>query len=252
MIEHKENDLVIRQYEHRTEMGIDAAKRVAAKMREVIERKGKVRMIFASAPSQDDVLAALAKEKLDWSRVEGFHMDEYRGLAPDDTRLFSYYIKQHLFDVVGMTNYHVISSMGEKQQVIDEYTKLLTAEPIDICCMGIGENGHIAFNEPAYADFNDPVSIKEITLDDVDRQQQVNDECFAKIEDVPKTALTLTVPVLTNVEQVCCVVPGPTKKAILKKLIASPVTTDIPSSILKRHSDCIVYTDQELFEESGR
>src|SRR5699024_1542310 len=115
------------------------------------------------------------------------------------------------------------------------YSKLLAEKPIDICCLGIGENGHIAFNDPPVADFNDPKMIKEVALDEFSRQQQVNDGCFVKLEDVPTHALSLTIPTLTAATTMICTVPGPTKKDAVKKVLHDDISTECPATILRKH-----------------
>lgn len=239
-------ELHIKTFHDRKEAGRQAAHDIAGKLREVIADKGQARVIFASAPSQDEMLDYLVQEKVDWSRVVGFHMDEYLGLGSEDGRLFGSYIKSHLFNKVPIGTYYLINPDNEEEDEIKRYGAALQKRPVDICCMGIGENGHLAFNEPEFADFNDPCVMKPVALDPVCRQQQVNDGCFERIDLVPSRALTLTIPTLFGAEFIFCTVPGESKKDILRKTISAKINEEIPATILKRHSNCTIYTDQNV------
>jgi len=239
-------ELHIKSFNDREEMGRQAARDIADKLKEVITKKGQARVIFASAPSQDEMLNHLAQEDVDWSKVIGFHMDEYRGLDGEDERLFGSYIKNHLFNKVTIGKYYLMNPSNDEEVEIKRYCALLQESPIDICCMGIGENGHLAFNEPEYADFNDPCVMKPVTLDPICRQQQVNDGCFETIDLVPTKALTLTIPTLFASEFIFCAVPGVTKRDILIKTFSADVNEKIPATILKKHNNCTIYTDQNV------
>ena len=186
--------LTYQVYRTRTEMGADAAAAIEAHLLERLAQQEHIRMIFAAAPSQGEVLASLVQsEKIDWSRITAFHMDEYIGLALEAPQGFGNFLKERLFDHLPFKAVHLLN--GQAANAIDEctrYAELLAEAPIDLIVLGIGENGHIAFNDPAVADFNDPVTVKVVELDLACRQQQVNDGCFDALEQVPKTALTLT------------------------------------------------------------
>ena len=176
-------------------MGVAAARDVAAAMREKIAAGRLVRMIFAAAPSQQDMLDALIREGgVDWSRVVAFHMDDYIGLPSSAPQLFANWLKERLFDRVKLGATHLIDASGDPDRAALRYAELLNDAPIDIVCLGIGVNGHLAFNDPPVADLNDPLDVKIVELDDICRQQQVDDGCFPGFSDVPQTAITLTIP----------------------------------------------------------
>jgi glucosamine-6-phosphate deaminase len=229
----------------RASMGAAAAKRAASILRRAISDKGFARVILASAPSQDEVLAALtAAPELDWSRVTIFHMDEYVGLTGEDPASFRKYQSRHVLSQVHPAAFHGIR--GEAPDVFEEclrYARLLAEAPIDLVCMGIGENGHIAFNDPPVADFQDTMAVKVVDLDDACRRQQVNDGCFPDFDAVPRQAITLTCPTLMSARALVCVVPGPRKAAAVKATLHDPVTTACPATILRHHPSAVLYLD---------
>jgi glucosamine-6-phosphate deaminase len=240
--------LKVRVYADRRAMGAAAGTDVAAAMRRLLSSKPNVRMIFAAAPSQNETLATLvAAEGIDWSRVTAFHMDEYIGLSEEAPQRFARYLRDHLFDLVKPGRVHLINSSGSIDEECRRYGELLREAPIDIICLGIGENGHIAFNDPPVADFNDPLVIKPVELDDACRQQQVNDGCFPSFAAVPTHAVTLTIPTLLSGAHLFCSVPGATKRAAVKRTLDGPISTECPSTVLRRHADCTLYADRDSF-----
>jgi len=248
-VEQVEN-LVIQVYETRAAMGKAAATQVAAKIKELLEKKETIRMIFAAAPSQSEFFDTLKKDSsIDWTRVIAFHMDEYIGLEVGASQSFGTFLSEQLFDEVKPGTVHYMDSTKNVNEELLRYGNLIKEEPIDIVCLGIGENGHIAFNDPPVADFNDPEMIKIVELDEVCRQQQVNDGCFAKIEDVPTHAITLTIPALMSGNYLYCIVPGPTKRQAVRGVLQGPVSTENPASILRRHPNCILYLDKDSYGE---
>lgn len=246
-VKHESVDaLDVRVYADRVAMGTAAARDVAAKMCDLLAARGQVRMIFAAAPSQNEFLAALSDEAgLDWSRVTAFHMDEYLGLPPEAPQRFGNFLRAHLFDRVHPGTIHFIDSTNDVAVECARYGALLHAAPIDIVCLGIGENGHIAFNDPPVADFDDPEAIKPVELDMPCRQQQVNDGCFATVAEVPGHALTLTIPTLLSGAHLSCVVPGLAKRQAVHDTLRGPITTACPASSLRRHPACILYLDRD-------
>ena len=231
----------------RKEMGKKAAADIAAKMIELLEQKKEINMIFAAAPSQNEMLESLTENKqIPWQRVNAFHMDEYLGLPHAHPQSFSTYLKQAVFDKVPFRSVQYIrADAADPQQEGERYAALLKAYPTDIVCLGIGENGHIAFNDPWVADFEDKQLVKIVTLDDVCRMQQVNDGCFASIEEVPKTALTLTIPALTSAKFMFCTVPAETKRKAVNRTINQDISEDCPASILRRHPHAVLYCDAQ-------
>lgn len=232
-------------YGNRDEMGKAAAKHVADLIRSILKKKDTVNMIFAAAPSQNEFLAHLVNDKrTDWSRVIGFHMDEYIGLPPTSDQFFGVFLQKHLFSKVKMKEVHLLDSqavdfLGE----CNRYAALLRRYPPDIVCMGIGENGHIAFNDPPVADFNDEKLVKIARLDEPCRQQQVNDGCFPSIDDVPSTAFTLTVPALMSAEYLSVVVPSERKAKAVLHALTGEISTAVPASILRTHRNAVLFLD---------
>lgn len=234
----------------RQEMGQSAAADAAQHLRQLLRQQKSVRIIFAAAPSQNEFLAYLARaEDIDWSRVEAFHMDEYVGLPVDSDALFSHYLTQHLFDAVKPGAVHRIPASGDPQALCEAYSRLLQRAPIDMVCLGIGENGHLAFNDPPVADFNDPEAMKIVELDDICRQQQVNDGCFPSFDAVPTHALTLTIPTLMAAHRLFCMVPGKNKHQAITGTLTLPLSVSCPATVLRSHPACTLYTDLAGFGE---
>ncbi len=239
--------LKIRAFATRQQMGHAAGSDAAARLKSLLAKKS-VRMVFAAAPSQNETLATLAATPdIDWSRVTAFHMDEYIGLAADAPQRFGTYLREHIFKLVKPGQVHYIDSSSDAAAECVRYSQLLQAGPIDMVLLGIGENGHIAFNDPPVADFDDREWIKPVELDNACRQQQVNDGCFPTFAAVPTHALTLTIPALMSGAHLFCSVPGPTKRAAVQRTLAGPISTECPSTILRRHSDCMMYVDKDSY-----
>ena len=243
----QKDKLTVEVYDTRDAMGNAAAANAAEKLRALLTEKDEVNMIFAAAPSQNETLAALVKaEGIDWTRVNAFHMDEYIGLAPDAPQGFGNFLKERLFDLLPFKSVQYIYAEGETpEETMARYTKLLRDYPVDIVCLGIGENGHIAFNDPWVADFNDPYLIKKVPLDPVCRQQQVNDGCFAKLDDVPEYALTLTVPALTCAKHLICTVPAKTKTEAVWQTVNHEANADLPATSMRLHDSAVMYCDKD-------
>ncbi|KKB85207.1 glucosamine-6-phosphate deaminase [Devosia limi DSM 17137] len=227
-------------------MGDAAARDIAQALREALARQAAVRMVFAAAPSQAQMLAALCRaEGIDWTRVTAFHMDEYIGLPPGAPERFVRWLDANLFDHLPFAQVHRIVPEPDAEAAAAAYAAELAKAPVDMVCLGIGVNGHIAFNDPPVADFADPLDVKVVTLDEQCRQQQVDDECFARFEDVPERAITLTIPRLVNVGQLFCVVPGALKRDAVRATLHGPISTACPASILREHPNCSLYLDAE-------
>ena len=243
----KKDKLKVMIFDTREEMGNRAGSDAAECIRKLLSEKEEVNMIFAAAPSQNETLAALTNaEGIDWGRVNAFHMDEYIGLTPDAPQGFGNFLKNAIFSKLPFKSVNYIYAEGETaEETCARYTKLIKENPIDIVCLGIGENGHIAFNDPWVADFNDKEVIKRVELDEVCRQQQVNDGCFAKLDDVPKYALTLTVPTLFNADYLFCTVPAHTKADAVYKTVNNDVNEDLPATIMRNHDNAVMYCDKD-------
>ena len=234
-------------YTTREEMGEAAAKEASVAIKTAIAEKGEINMIFAAAPSQNEFLAHLIADKsIDFTKINAFHMDEYIGLPADAPQGFGNFLRRNLFDRVPFKTVNTIdSTAADPEAECRRYADLLQEYPCDIVCMGIGENGHIAFNDPHVADFNDKKAVKVVELDETCRQQQVNDGCFARLSEVPTHALTLTIPTLVASKAVFCIVPAKTKANAVKATLRGPVTEACPASILRRHANAALYCDAD-------
>lgn len=249
-LENVQDQLKVRVYDQREAMGKAAAADILETMQRLLAEKERIRIVFAAAPSQNECLAALVQaEGLDWSRVIAFHMDEYIGLPPSAPQRFGNFLSRRLFDRVSPGEVHLIDGLNDPEVECDRYSRLVAAAPIDMVVLGIGENGHIAFNDPPVADFADPLWVKRVELDEACRLQQVNDGCFASLEEVPAYALTLTVPALMSGAHLFCVVPGASKRAAVQRTLQGEISEACPASILRRHPDCTLYVDLESYGE---
>lgn len=251
MTESKYGDLETRIYPTRQKMGAAAAQDVAEAIERVLQKKETCNMIFAAAPSQNELLASLAENTtICWQRVVAFHMDEYCGLCPDAPQAFGTFLDQRLFARVPLRKVFHLRDVGTiPEEICQKYSTLLREYPVDLVCLGIGENGHIAFNDPAVANFSDLALVKEVELDEVCRQQQVNDGCFPSLEEVPTHAVTLTIPALCAAEKMFCVVPGYRKAEAVRNTCLGPVSELCPASILRRQKGATLYLDAESATE---
>ena len=243
----KVDKLEVKIFDTRAEMGSAAARDIASKFRDLLDKKPHINVIFAAAPSPNEVLASLvADTDIDWSRIHAYHMDEYIGLPADAPQGFGNFLCAHIFDLVPLANVNLIDcSASDADDEASRYSKLLEENPADVVVMGIGENGHIAFNDPPVADFNDPYTVKAVKLDEICRNQQVHDGCFASIDEVPIHALTLTVPALTRAPYLFCIVPAPSKAWAVKETLTGSIDEHCPASVLRIHDNATLYLDRD-------
>lgn len=241
------DQLQVNLFMNRQQLGQQAAQAVASQIRTLHQSQGFVNIIFASAPSQNEFLTALTQEgDLDWDRVRAFHMDEYIGLPADAPQRFGAYLKEQLFDKVSINEvYYLDGNAVDSRQECLRYSALLEQFPTDIVCMGIGENCHIAFNDPHVADFNDPDLVKKVQLDLTSRQQQVHDACFATLEQVPEYALTLTIPALVRARYLFCMVPASHKAEAITHTLSDPISEKYPATILRSQANATLFIDQD-------
>ena len=238
--------LLLEVYRERAAMGRAAAAAVARRVRDALARQDGVRIIFASAPSQVEFLDSLAgTPDLDWSRVTAFHMDEYIGVPMEAPQSFGRFLRTRLFDRVGVGQSHFIDGAAPLADECVRYASLVRTAPIDIVCLGIGENGHIAFNDPPVADFADPLWVKAVELDERSRRQQVNDGCFPRLDEVPHKAITLTIPALMDGRSLYVVVPGPSKADAVHATVTGAIDTSCPATILRTHPHATMFLDPD-------
>ena len=250
MKELKVDKLNVKIMPDRDEMGKVAASDIYAKIKELLSQKEEINMIFAAAPSQNDVLKHLITHDIEWNRINAYHMDEYIGLLPEDKdKSFSCYLTDHIFGKVPFKSINLINSTAtDAEAECKRYSELLVKNPTDIVVMGIGENGHIAFNDPWVAKFDDPEIVKVVPLDDVCRQQQVNDGCFPTVDRVPKQAMTLTCPTLTRPAYQFCIVPAKTKAQAVKRTLTGDISEECPATILRTLDGASMYLDEDSSE----
>jgi len=224
-----------------------AARSAASSLKELAGSNAEFAVIFATGASQLETLHALTQTpELPWSQIRGFHMDEYIGLSPDHPASFRRYLRENLSQKVQMKEFFEIDgTASDPEQACKEYAALLRAANPQLCLLGIGENGHLAFNDPAVADFNDPLDVKVVQLDTVCRQQQQAEGWFRSLDEVPQRAMTITIPALFRVPKLIASVPGPRKAAIVRRALEDPISTACPATLLRTHPDATVYLDTE-------
>lgn len=233
--------------ESRLRTGKAAAAVVGAEIRRLIDTRGCAVGIFASAPSQNEFLAALVETPgIDWPRLVGFHLDEYLGMPERAPQSFRRFLIDRLAGKVPLGEFHGLRGEAEDgAKECSRYAQLLAANPPDFAVLGIGENGHLAFIDPPFCDFDDPAAVKVVELDDVCRTQQVHDGAFTTLDAVPRQALSLTIPTIMARPKLFAIVPGPAKKQAIKSAVEGPVQTACPASILRRHPDAHLFIDSD-------
>ncbi len=248
------DQLQYRVYHDSKALGIAAAEFVSETLKRTLRKKDQAHLILATGASQFEFLEALKKtDGINWSRITVFHLDEYIGLDEQHPASFRRYLRERILDAVKPAQIHFIAGDGEDiNGEIELYTQHLGAIDIDLACIGIGENGHIAFNDPPVADFDDPSWVKIVELDHACRMQQVGEGWFNGLPDVPTHALTLTIPAIMRSKTISCVVPDARKAEAVRKTLTGPVSTMCPASILRTHGDCWLWLDRESGEFGKR
>lgn len=242
----KSDLMQIEVFPTREEMGAAAAEEAAAYINDVLSKKEELNVVFAAAPSQNDFLAALTKKDIPWERINAWHMDEYVGLTQDAPQRFGHFLDVHIFKQVPFKSVHYLFREGATAEgMCAAYSKALQAVHLDIVFMGIGENGHIAFNDPHVARFDDPETVKIVGLDDTCRYQQVHDGCFPSFDAVPTHAMTLTIPVMMGADRIFNIVPTALKANAVKTAIQGPIDESCPASVLRRHRNATLYLDHD-------
>jgi len=242
----KKDLLDIKIYNTRDELGKAAANEATEYINGLLEKQKEINICFAAAPSQNEFLTALILQDINWNRINAFHMDEYIGLHKEASQRFGNYLDTHIFSKISLKSVHYLfDEKHTPKEVCNRYSDLLNQNPLDIIFMGIGENGHIAFNDPHVADFNDPVYVKIVTLDEACRRQQVHDGCFSSIEKVPAEAITLTIPAMMKAKRLFCIVPAPSKAKAVDSTINGDIIPACPASILRTHKAATIYCDRD-------
>ena len=226
-------------------MSVAAAQYAAARIRELLQAKVSVRLVAATGASQLSFLEQLTRERsLDWSRVELFHLDEYIGISAEHPASFARYIRERIIEPLQISRSHLLDGLRDPQQVISEANAAIGNAPIDIAFVGIGENAHLAFNDPpADLETEDPYIIVELDL--VCRRQQVNEGWFPRIDDVPKRAISMSVRQILKSNEIICVVPGAQKAAAVRAALERPISSEVPASVLRTHPRASIFLDQD-------
>lgn len=239
--------LAVRIYDTQSNLAMDAAKQAQACLRDVLHRNGSAAVILATGNSQLQFLDALvALGGVDWSQVTLFHMDEYLGIGDRHRASFRRYMRERVEARVKPRTFHYLA--GDAVLPLSEcerYSRLLAGQPIDLCCLGIGENGHIAFNDPPVADFSDPHQVKLVKLDEACRLQQVGEGHFPNLDAVPQYAFTLTIPMLCSARQMLCIVPERRKAQAVHESLKGLISTACPGSFLRQQAHCTLFLDAE-------
>ena len=232
----KADELNVRVFDTRENMGIAAAEEAVLWIKDALENKDEINIIFAAAPSQNDFLSCLVKSDVDFTRINAYHMDEYIGLPADAPQGFANFLKRAIFDLVPFKSVNCINGQNpDPKAECKRYEKLLLENPADIIFMGIGENGHLAFCDPGVAFFDDSENVKIVELAETCRVQQVNDGCFKSLDEVPTHALTLTIPMMMKTPKVMIVVPTALKAKAVHDTVLGEVNEMVPASVARTH-----------------
>lgn len=244
-IDLQKDKLKVRIFDNPDELGKAAAANVAERLNAEIAGKGFANLILATGASQFQFLEYLQKHDIDWKKITVFHLDEYKGLPESHPASFRKFLKERILEKVQPKEVHYLNGdAANAEEEAARYEALLKQHPIDIACIGIGENGHIAFNDPPIADFNDPYLVKVAELDEACRNQQLGEGWFPTFEDVPTHALSLTIPAIMSCKTISCVVPDERKSAAVYNTLNADVSTNCPATILRTHPDTILYLDK--------
>lgn len=238
-------DLLVQIYKSETEMAQDVAEIVQKYLYKLLQEQETIALLLATGNSQLKFLDALITlGGIDWSKITLFHLDEYLGINADHPGSFRYYLRERVEKRVFPKQFYYIEGDAlEPVAECDRYTKLLKAQPIDLCLLGVGENGHLAFNDPAVANFEDAASVKLVKLDQVNRQQQVKTGYFPNLESVPQYAFTVTIPMICAAKKIICLAPATRKAKIVKEILHESIHTNCPASILRTQPQAVLCLD---------
>ncbi len=226
------------------ELGVAAAKHAAQLLHKVIEANGTANIILATGTSQFETLNQLVSEDIDWSKLTMFHLDEYIGLPITHPASFRKYLKERFISKVDLKQVFLINGEANAEQEYKRLSDIIKQHPVDVALVGIGENGHLAFNDPP-ADFETEEPYIIVELDDVCRRQQMNEGWFNSIDEVPRRAISMSVKQIMKSKNIICSVPDKRKAAAVKNCLKNPVSNLYPASILQTHNNCIVYLDKD-------
>jgi len=239
------DELDVRVFETAKELGEAAAADAGDAIRAAVGLNGRAHVMLATGNSQLAFLDALTRRNdVAWDRVIGFHMDEYVGMDDQHPASFARYMRDRVVDAVHSAEFHFVDGTNASAAECARYAELLRTHPLDLCCLGVGENGHLAFNDPPFADFDDPLDVKEVVLDDASRRQQVGEGHFGSLDDVPRTAITVTIPALLRATRVLAIVPEARKADAVRRLLEEPISPSCPASVLRRTPHATLYLEE--------
>jgi glucosamine-6-phosphate deaminase len=235
----------VRVFSDKYQLAAAAAQQATTALGRTIREQGSARIIAATGASQFEFLDELTKTPgVDWKRVEMFHLDEYVGLPDAHPASFRKYLLDRLIHKVGIARYHLIDGGGDPQPAIDQVTAEIRQAPIDVAFIGIGENGHLAFNDPP-ADFHSEAAYIVVDLDEACRRQQLGEGWFKTLDDVPRRAISMTVRQILKSREIVCVVPDARKAQAVAKCLQGEISPMVPASILRTHPNAIIYLDKD-------
>lgn len=236
--------LKVKVFETESSAGEASAKFVSEQLNKVIQTKGSANLILATGASQFAFIEVLQKLPIDWSKITVFHLDEYKGLPETHPASFRKYLKERILNKVNPAKvYYINGDAPDIEEEVKRYEQLLKEHPIDVACIGIGENGHIAFNDPGVADFDDPNFVKVVQLDEACRRQQLGEGWFPTFDDVPKEAVSLTIPAIMNCSVISCMVPDKRKATAVYNTLYAEISTKCPATILRNHPNTVLFLD---------
>ena len=241
------DELEVSIYRDKASMGQAAAEAAGRLIQEAVAARGTANLVLATGNSQLSFLHSLRDlDGVPWPAVNAFHMDEYLDLEPGHEASFPLFLQRHLFGHVPVGAFFPVPGRPEDaERACQGYEFLLKAHPLDLCCLGIGENGHLAFNDPPFADFNDASWVKVVRLDQKSRRQQVGEGHFASLDRVPTHAVTMTIPALRSAKKMLCIVPEARKAKAVEMALLGPITEACPASILRQTPQCRLLLDEE-------
>ena len=245
------DDLEVRILKDKETMGACAADHAACVIEDAITRRGKARIVVATGASQFAFFKALVEKGpetgLEWSKVEVMHLDEYAGMGPDHPASFRRYLHERFVDKVKPAEFFgVLGEAEDLEAECERYSEILSREPIDLGVAGIGENGHLAFNDPPVADFDDPKLMKIVDLDEPCRRQQFGEGWFPTLDDVPSRAISMSIRQILQSRCVVCTVPDARKAVAVRNTLEGEITNTVPASILREHPDCHLFLDEPV------
>jgi len=239
------DNLKVEIFSATSEMGIAAADYVAGKLLDAIGMRGVANLILGTGASQYPLHDELLKKDIDWGKINLFHLDEYIGISRSHPASFRRFLRERVAQkVLPKEVFYIDGDTADTVSEIRRYDALLRNNPVDVACIGIGENGHVAFNDPGIADFDDPELLKVVELDDACRRQQVGEGWFPTIYDVPEKAITLTVTAIMDCRSICCTVPDSRKSDAVFKTLTGEINNECPASVLRRHKDAVLFLDR--------